>query len=293
MRANPELFRALGALCEAPESAHSRLAAALGLPAPPDAATFTEVFTFQLVPYAAPYLSPDGMLGGEAGDRVAGFWQALRLTPPAEPDHLAALLGLYAALSEGENAGPWSPEVWREARRALLWEHLLTWVPMYSDAMAALPSAFHSAWARLLREALLQEARALAPPPPLPLHLRQVPDLPDPESSHFAPALLAPVRSGLIITRSDLADAATATGLGARVGGRAFMLHALIESDRAATFGWLAEHAAWWVARHRAGDPSLQGISRHWLGRAQASLHALQRTAQLACSATRRPPEVP
>jgi len=49
MPAAAEIFRALGALCEPPEPAHARLAAALGLPPPPDAAAFTEVFVFQLV----------------------------------------------------------------------------------------------------------------------------------------------------------------------------------------------------------------------------------------------------
>ncbi len=284
MPASPDLFRALGALCEPPDRAHARLAAALGLPPPADAASFTDVFVFQLVPYAAPYLSPEGMLGGEAGDRVAGFWRALRLTPPAEPDHLAALLGLYATLGERENAEnrPGGAGVWREARRALLWEHLLTWVPVYAQAMITLPSGFHSAWARLLRKALLDEARALAPPPSWPLHLRDVPELPDPGSGDFARALLAPVRSGLLITRSDLANAAAATGLGGRAGGRAFALRALIEQDRAATFGWLAQCAAWWTQRHRASIPSLASIAQHWLGRAQASLRVLEQIPQHA-----------
>jgi hypothetical protein len=218
------------------------------------------------------------MLGGEAGDRVAGFWRALHLAPPAEPDHLAALLGLYAALGERENAGsrPGGAEAWREARRALLWEHLLTWVPVYTDAVIPLPSRFHSGWAQLLRKALLEEARALAPPPVTPLHLRDVPDLPDTGSGDLPWALLAPARSGLLITRSDLAYAAEATGLAARVGERPFVLRALIEQDRAATFGWLAHHAAWWAERHRAGIPSLGRIAQHWLGRAQASRRLLE-----------------
>jgi TorA maturation chaperone TorD len=293
MPASPEVFRALGALCEPPDPAHAGLAAALGLPPPTDAATFTEVFVFQLVPYAAPYLSPEGMLGGEAGDRVAGFWRALQLTPPAEPDHLAALLSLYAALGERESAEvrPGAAGAWREARRALLWEHLLTWVPAYTRAMTALSSAgFHAAWAELLREALLEEACTLTPPPTRPLHLRDVPALPDarPDMEPGAGpdglvrALLAPVRSGLLITRSDLAAAAAATGLGARVGGRAFTLHALIDSDRAATFGWLAQRAAWWAERHRADVPYLPGIAPHWLGRAQASLRMLEQLPQPA-----------
>jgi hypothetical protein len=280
---SPELFRALGALCEPSESAHGRLAATLGLPPPADAVGYTDVFVFQLVPYAAPYLSPDGMLGGEAGDRVAGFWRALHLTPPAEPDHLAALLGLYAALAERENtASPGPAGAWREARRALLWEHLLTWVPMYAEAMITLPSPFHAAWARLLRQALLAEARALAAPPAWPLHLRDVPELPDPASKDFPRALLAPVRSGLLITRSDLTNAAAATSLAARAGGRAFMLRALIEQDSTATFGWLARQAARWLRRHQASASSLGCIAQHWHGRAQATLHMLEQIPQPA-----------
>jgi nitrate reductase delta subunit len=288
MPASPDLFRSLGALCEPPEPAHGRLAAALGLPAPPDAATFTEVFAFQLVPYGAPYLSHDGMLGGEPGDRVAGFWRALHLTPPAEPDHLAALLGLYAALSERETAAA-RPEALRAARRALLWEHVLSWVPLYADAMSALPSPFHRAWARLLRRALLAEARPLRPPPRSLLHVRDVPALPDPGSKDFVRALLAPVRSGLLITRSDLAAAAVSTGLGARAGGRAFMLHALLEQDPDATVRWLAGRADWWVRRHQASVPALGPIARHWLGRAEASLRALQPAPSLADAVTRGP----
>jgi TorA maturation chaperone TorD len=282
---SPDLFRALGALCEPPEPAHGPIAAALGLPPPADAASYTDVFVFQLMPYAAPYLSPDGMLGGEAGDRVAGFWRALHLTPPTEPDHLAALLGLYATLAEREHAAdaaPGPPGARREVRRALLWEHLLTWVPMYVAAMATLPSGFHAAWARLLHQALLQEAQALPPPPATPLHLRGVPELPDPGSGGFERALLAPVRSGLLITRSDLADAAVANGLGSRPGGRAFALRALIEQDRAATFGWLAQHRGWWAQQHRNAVPALGRVAQHWLGRAQASLRLLEQAPQHA-----------
>jgi TorA maturation chaperone TorD len=274
MHTDPEVFRALGALCEPPDPAHARLAAALGLPQPPGPAAFTEVFVFQLVPYAAAYLSPDGMLGGEAADRVAGFWRALGLTPPAEPDHLAALLGLYGALSQHEHAErlPARKAAWRDARRALLWEHLLTWAPTYAQAVIAVSPGFHAAWAQLLRDALLGEAAVVDPPPVTPLHLRDVPELPDTGSDGFVRAILTPVRSGLLITRHDLAAGAAAIGLAARAGGRAFILRALIDTGRPATFRWLCEQAAWWAARHQETDPSLPGISPHWLARAETSL---------------------
>jgi TorA maturation chaperone TorD len=62
-----------------------------GLPGP-QAHEHTEVFGLQLYPYASVYVGPEGMLGGEARDRIAGFWRVLRLTPATEPDHLATLL---------------------------------------------------------------------------------------------------------------------------------------------------------------------------------------------------------
>jgi TorA maturation chaperone TorD len=280
MPVSPEMFRALGALCEPPDPAHARLAAALRLPAPPNAAAFTEVFVFHLVPYAAPYLSPDGMLGGDTADRVAGFWRALGITPPAEPDHLATLLGLYAALSEQEQATREAARrcALRDARRALLWEHLLTWVPPYTQAISALSSRFHGAWARLLRKALLDEARWLDAPPTPPLHLREVADLPGIGSGAFVRAVLAPARSGLVLTRHDLAGAAAAMGMGTRIGGRALILRALISQDQAATYRWLARQAAGWAIRHRASDPPLAGIAPHWYGRAEATRRLLHQT---------------
>ncbi len=72
MPAAPELLRALGVLCEPPEPAHERVAEALCLPGRADPADHTELFGFQLVPYASVYLGAEGMLGGEAADRVAG-----------------------------------------------------------------------------------------------------------------------------------------------------------------------------------------------------------------------------
>ena len=155
-------------------------------------------------------------------------------------------------------------------------------MPVYAQAASALPATFASAWARLLRRAVLGEAQALAPPSATPLHLRDVPELPDSDSSSFLRALLAPARSGLLITRRDLSAAAASAGACRRAGSRAFTLRALIEQDREATFAWLAQRAAWWVARHEADTRSLAFIAQHWLGRAQASQRALAQLSQHA-----------
>src|SRR6266536_138439 len=167
LRCRPRLScSALGVLCEPPKAAHVAIAEALRLPGRIDAADHTELFGFQLVPYASVYLGAEGMLGGEAADRVAGFWRALRLTPPPEPDHLAALLGLYATIGEAERGerDRARQALWRQARRALLWEHLLTWAVTYARAVIGSAPPFHAAWAQLLERTLLAEAADLEPP---------------------------------------------------------------------------------------------------------------------------------
>src|ERR1041385_8304290 len=98
-----EIFRALAVFAEPPGRAGvGRVAEVLGLGDVPEASAYTDVFVFQLYPYASVYLGDEGMLGGEARDRVAGFLKALGLEPTHEPDHLAAMLGAYASLAESE-----------------------------------------------------------------------------------------------------------------------------------------------------------------------------------------------
>src|SRR5829696_2879759 len=117
-----ELFRALAVFAEPPDRpGAARVAEALGLGALPGVSAYTDLFVFQLYPYASVYVGPEGMLGGEARDRVAGFLAALGHDVPAEPDHLSLLLGAYAWLCEAERTeeeGRGLERV-RGARRAL------------------------------------------------------------------------------------------------------------------------------------------------------------------------------
>ena len=108
-----ELLRALGTLIESPSAEHVRAAAALGLPALPEPAEHGRVITRQRYPHASVYLGAEGMVGGEARDRIAGFRRALG-TPDREADHLASLLGLLAALEQ------WRRDEPGRAKRVLL-----------------------------------------------------------------------------------------------------------------------------------------------------------------------------
>nr|MDQ3803645.1 molecular chaperone TorD family protein [Acidobacteriota bacterium] len=156
-----EIFRALGVLAEPPDHAGAaRVAAALGLGGLPAAAEHTELFVFQLYPYASVYLGAEGMVGGEARDRVGGFWRALGQEPPAEADHLSVMLAAYARLAAMEEGDRGAGASWRGARRAFLWEHLLSWLPAYLDKLAEIAPPFYRRWGELLTEALVSEARA-------------------------------------------------------------------------------------------------------------------------------------
>jgi len=291
MSERADLVRALGALCEPPDPRHGPIAAALGLPGEPADGDYAEVFLFGAYPYASVYLGAEGMLGGDARDRVAGFWRALGLTPPAEPDHLAALLGLYAALAEAEDSAPDPARraLCRVSRKALLWEHLLSWLPPYLGKVAELAPPYYAAWARLLDAVLRDEAADLGPLPDLPLQLRAAPGLPAPDEPHAAwmAALLSAVRTGVVLTRADLRRGARELGLGSRVAERSFMLRSMLEQDAPATAAWLAAEASRWTARHQANEAILGRVAAFWQTRAEAT-HAALRSLELAAPAAAR-----
>lgn len=278
LTSHAELFRALGVLVEPPAETHGRLADLLGLPSP-TASDWTEAFVVQLVPHASIYVGEQGMLGGEAADRVAGFWRALRLPVPSDPDHLTSLLGLYASLLEKERDESEEPRrlLWRQARFALLHEHLLSWLPPYLHAMAETGIQAYVQWACLLDEVLCAQAAEAGVPNGLPVHLRDVPAMPalDEGLDPVMAGLLTPARSGLLLTRAHLTRVARQGGLGLRLGDRRRVLRALIEQDPATALGDLAGQARAWAVRHRADEPVTGATATYWAERATATAELL------------------
>lgn len=271
-----ELFRALAVLAEPPTTESSRLAKALELGEMPSADEYTQLFIFQLYPYASVYLGAEGMLGGEARDRIGGFWRALGQTPPAEPDHISVMLALYARLVDVEDAesDAGRRNGFRNARKAFLWEHLLSWLPVYLTKLFELAPPFYSRWGRLLMNALLEEAGAVGRQGLLSLHLREAPGLIDPRShpvEEFLQSILTPVRSGMILTRVDLRRSASELDLALRIGERKFILRALFAQDAKGILAWLSAEATSWVARHRLQKSALGAIASDWETRANAS----------------------
>ncbi len=259
-----DLLRCLGVLAEPPGAETERIAALLELPGTPEGWEYNAIFLEQLYPYASVYLDASGMMGGEARDRVAGFWRALGETPPPEPDHLGTLLAAYASLSEAvpDGAGTAAERAtaaWERARAAFLWEHVLSWLPLWLAKLEQIGSPTYVAWGRLLGTWLTSEAELLELPEELPAHLRVAPDvaLPGDDAEAFIAALLSPVRAGFILTSTDLANLADAAGVALRAGERRYALKALLAQDAAATLTGLAELAA--------APPALDGtIGTHW-----------------------------
>jgi TorA maturation chaperone TorD len=276
-----ELFRTLGVLAEPPGEEHAALAELLELPTIPSAEEYTEWFLLQLYPYASVYVGDEGMMGGEARARVGGFWSALGYSPPSEPDHLSALFGLYATLKEAElrEADPARRTMYGHGRGALLWEHLASWIMPYLDRMEALASPAYAAWAGIARTALLEELRRIDPPDGLPRHLREshALDLTAPgRGEDPVSGLLTPVRSGIILTRADLARGAGDLGTGLRIGERAFVLRAFFSQDPEGTAAWLAREAESWTRRHEAMSDALGPVAEFWADRAKRTTIMLQ-----------------
>ncbi|TMQ17660.1 MAG: hypothetical protein E6J90_22010 [Deltaproteobacteria bacterium] len=266
-----EVLRALAVLLEAPGPEHAAVTAALELPAVA-ADEHTAILVFQAYPYASVYLGAEGMLGGEARDRIAGFWRALRGEPPAEPDHLSVLLAALAALAA-------LPEP-AAVRAALYWEHIASWMPPYLATLQRIGGPFHAGWAALAAALCAELSGDLGPPARLPLALRSAPGLPPTPGGldELLATLLAPARTGIVLVRDDLARAAIDLGLGLRAGERRFALRSLLAQDPAAVLGWLAAEA-----RTQAGHlVALPPITAWWAARAGATAHWLE---ELAASA--------
>jgi len=282
-----ELLRALGALAEPPAEEHAKIAEVLGLPRVSDGATHADVFLMQLQPYASVYLGAEGMIGGEARDRVAGFWKALQQEPPDEPDHLSSLLGLAAGLADAEarESDAASARLMRNSRAALLWEHILPWVPLFLRRVEEVGGPFYSAWAVLLHDALRSEIGHLGTLDVTPAHLAEAVDLADPRQEGaevFLASLLAPARRGLIFLRRDLSRAADDLELGLRTGERPFVLKGLLSQSPHEVLSWLAREARVQGVANEARLDGLGSICEHWVGRANATADLLASLASEA-----------
>lgn len=283
---NWELIRALGAVADSPSSARY-VGSHLGL-TPVGEVEHTEVFMLNCPPYASIHLGAEGGLGGEGTDRVAGFWRAIGLEPPAEPDHLTALFSLYANLGQaaGDVTRAKTAEALKRMHHALLWEHLWSWLPGYLDAVIDLGTESLPGWAMLTGQTLTAELRLRPNNTQLPLALRAAPAPLEVgfELNELLETVVAPIRSGFVITRHSLARAAGYVGVGQRIGERQFTLRAMLEQDPKGTLSWLSEEAVRWSVRH--AERSTEDLSSQWWAeRARTTGTVLASTVTAHCIA--------
>jgi hypothetical protein len=165
------------------------------------------------------------------------------------------------------------------ARRAFLWEHLLSWLPVYLDKLGLVAPPFYRRWGETLRAALDAEAEALGEPDTLPLHLREAAALADPRAAgadEFLQTLLAPARAGMILLRDDIARAARDLGTGVRAGERLYALRSLMGQDAAGTLSRLAAEADAWTALHRRRTAAHGRVAEWWAARAASTASLLR-----------------
>lgn len=272
-----EMLRALGAVALTPPPHNAAVCQALGL-AMPSGAEHTRVFVLGAPPHAAIHLGPEGKLGGEGLDRVAGFWRALRLRPPEDADHLGALLMLYAGLGIAEANATDEPhrEQLRRSRSALLHEHLWSWGPGYLSVVHLLGVPPLGSWAELTMRALRAELADAEVPTQLPLALREAAEPLSAGGSldEALDAMVTPVRTGVVLTQRDLHAGARRAGVGFRRGERRFALRAMMQQDAVATLQWLLGHARAWVEVHdRSGDDA---TSHWWQDRSRHTVATLE-----------------
>ena len=275
-----ELLRSLATLAEPPAAETVRLAELLDLGPPPDPADHSDLFLMQMYPFASVYLDTSGQLGGEARDRILGFWRALAIETPDEADHLTVLLAYYARLKELSTTETSDNRTrWDHARQAFLKEHILSWLPFFLDKLTTVTDGFYARWSQLLTDTLLAESADLVEKDDLPLHQREATDLADPRTEggdEFLASLVAPIRSGLILVRKDFARAGSDLGLGVRKGERRYVLKALLAQDPKATLDWLATEATLWSQRHADRIFWTGPIARFWALKAQTSADLLR-----------------
>ena len=91
--------------------------------------------------------------------------------------------------------------------------------------------------------------------------------------------LLAPIRTGMVISRQDMARLGRDVGLGARIGERRYMLEAYLGQDPQRTLEWITAHAEKWIGRDAGTIPV---VDQFWSHRAAESVQILRGAADQA-----------
>ena len=228
------------------------LAAHLPQPFDPDtsAASHVDLFQHNIFPYESFFLSDAGLLGGRDTAVVQQHYQQRGYSAASsgtEADHLGNQLGFLAFLTAAE-ADAWADNLPHEAARLrthqqqFLHSHLLRWAIPCLLAIQQQPDPFFATVAQLTLDLLLQDYEDLAetvcpefsegavPPPNF---LPPTQNILANEKTGFkqiAHHLVAPALSGIVLSRSTIAQLARQHNLPRGFGGREQMLLNLLRT---------------------------------------------------------------
>ncbi len=242
---NAELLDALAEVVENPDP-HPAILEVLELEWTRDG--FTELFDFDLPPFASYYLTIGPILGGEPVGYLRGLLSAY-LRPelqPSQPDSLAFLLRLLALLLRQRS---------EDRAHVIFYEALSPWLGTYARAIASFAPLGLRRIGLLLDEVYQDWSKTIPSALSLPFLLRSAPEPPkmkDRES--LLDSLLSPVGSGLVLPRSELIRITHRHGLGMRPGGRRFSFQSLLDTSPGETLGAILETVAIQLAWYRNLD---------------------------------------
>lgn len=205
----------------------------------------TDLFEFNVYPYASVFLDPSGMLNAPWSGFVAGVFEVLGLETSlgaglAAPDHISAQLEALALLLEREAATEAVVKASaRHAQQTLLVEHLLPWLPCFVGAIRRADTGFYGQLAELTLALVLEHASTVLNTAPAPFTFPAS----DAPVSYQAPAgkkqsgearqrlqdLITPAQSGMFLSRADIRQLGRELGLPTRFAERSFMLETVVQ----------------------------------------------------------------
>ncbi|NNN14072.1 MAG: hypothetical protein HKL81_10050 [Acidimicrobiaceae bacterium] len=190
----------------------------------------------ELPPFASIYLSLDGNIGGESQAEIAGFYRAISVKVPPNPDYLSSLLYLLgqiikkeAEVVDGETARSRAIEI---AKLTLLRQHIAPWLVPYLQRAEQIAGADASVWIALtldLIASILESSEVPTPKQPIDEDLDQSQIESFANSVEFIDWITSPLLSGVIVAPSDLVSIAKSLGLATRIGRKRFVLEGLFQ----------------------------------------------------------------
>ena len=190
----------------------------------------------ELPPFASIYLSLDGNIGGESQAEIAGFYRAISVKVPPNPDYLSSMLYLLGQIitKEAELSDNETPRLKaiEAAKLTLMQQHLAPWLVPYLMRAEQIAGSDASVWVALtldLIASILESSEFSFQRQTIYSDLDQSQIESFANSVEFIDWITSPRLSGVILAPSDLVKIAKSLGLATRIGRKRFVLEGLFQ----------------------------------------------------------------